>query len=126
MDPVPNDHLSEFTLETLASLEGGRVGAAFALAMARLADDVNDRPGDNRPRVLTMKVGVIPNPEEDGTLDSASLICEISEKIPGRSTKPIDMGLRRRGGQTKLVFSQAAPHNHRQPGLPLRDEDLDR
>lgn len=126
MDPLEPSHLREFSLRTLAELYDGRVDAAFSLAMTRLADDVNDRPGDNRPRVLTLKVGIIPNPDEDGTLDSALLSCEISEKVPARSTKPIDMGIRRRGGKSHLVFSPAAPDNHRQPGLPLDPEDIDK
>lgn len=119
MDGPSLSYLREFSLRELAEIDGGRIDAAFSLALARLADDVNDRPGDNRPRLLTMKIGLVPDPNEDGTIDAARLAVEINEKTPARQSKPFDMGLRRRNGQTKLMYSPAAVDNHRQPGLPM-------
>lgn len=44
-DSMQKSQMHELTLATLASMDGGRIGEAFQLALKRALTDCDDRPG---------------------------------------------------------------------------------
>ncbi len=81
--------LHELTLETLGKMDGGRIATAFGLALKRCIQDCEDRPNVNKPREITIKLGVLPaaGPEDD--------VCD-RVRMQSRVNKP-SVGLLARG-----------------------------
>lgn len=93
----------ELTLSTLKDeLEGGRVGAAFDLELKRIVQDCEDRPGDDKPRKVTIELTIEPVKDESGFCEQVWGRVHVSSSVPKRKTKPISFGVRRGG---MLVFN---------------------
>lgn len=112
--------LQSLTIETLASMDGGRIGTAMELALKRIAADMDDRPGDDRPRKVTLEVAAVPVVAEDGLIDGAKLQVQVKETVPTRKSKVYDVGVRKGG---MLVFQPMALDNHKQDPLPFETDD---
>ena len=114
--------LKKISLEEIAEIDEGRIGVAFAQALSRLAADLNDRPGDDRPRKLNLQVEMTPTCDETGVCDSVQMQVQIKDSIPTRRSRKYDLGLRstRDGGQ--LVYSPGSYDNHRQGTMDFDDE----
>ncbi|MDM4015811.1 hypothetical protein [Roseiconus lacunae] len=112
-------HLRELTLIDLANMDGERIGIALKQALMRVADDIHDRPGEKKARTVALNISLSPEVDDDGQCENVKMQCQIKDSIPTRKTRVYDLGVRRRNGRTQLVFSDAAPDNHRQPGLPM-------
>lgn len=97
--------LQNLSLETLASMDGGRIGTAMTHALKRIAADMDDRPGDDRPRNVTLEVAAIPVVAEDGLIDGAKLQVQVKESLPTRKSKVYDVGVRKGG---MMVFQPMA------------------
>lgn len=117
-------HLRELTLTDIAEMDGGRIGVAMAHAINRAADDIYDRPGESKARKIVLEVLLTPECGEDGECENVKMQAQVKDTIPSRKTRLYDLGVRRRNGRTSLVYSDAAPDNHMQPGLPM-DEDAE-
>lgn len=81
----------ELKLENLIHIDGGRIAAAFDQAIQRLAMDCADRPGDDRERILTLQVKLKPVMDTDGQYEDAKMQAFLTEKIPHRKSKVIDL-----------------------------------
>lgn len=99
--------LKVFSLESFASMDGGRASEAFAQALKRMQADLVDRPNLRRARVLTLKVRMLPVPGDRGALASIDVEWELAESVPKRQSAPYRM----RHGQRGPVFSEEAPEN---------------
>lgn len=110
----------QFGLETLRDVDGGKAAIALDRHIKRAATDCLDRPGDPKPRSVTLQIEVIPRLDSDG-LDCNEVECRIfvSSKVPPHHTKPLSFGLRKNG---ILVFNPDSPDAVDQKTL-LNDEE---
>lgn len=116
-------YLKELTLADLARFDGERIGVAMEQAMRRVADDIYDRPGEDRPRKVVLEMALVPVCDDGGNCEDVKFQIQVKDTIPTRKSKVYSLGIRRRNGETKLMYSDAAPDDHRQPGL-LPEGDL--
>lgn len=91
--------MHELELPTLDNLDDGRLALAWKKALQRAALDCEDRPGDNKPRIVTLQCEIIPVLAADGSgqLDTVHVSFQVQDKVPTRKTKKYDMSLRRGG-----------------------------
>lgn len=104
--------LEKFRLDTLATIDEGRIKVAFDMALQRLIDDCKDRPELKDARKLTLTVVVEPRPEQ-GSLDSVDVSFEIKDAIPKRGTRAYNMAVGRAG----LLWNELSPDEVRQKTL---------
>jgi hypothetical protein len=97
----------ELKLEELMHVDGGRIAVAFNQALARLAADCEDRPGDNKPRVVTLQCALVPMVDARGQYEDAKAQFQISDSIPKRKSKVIDLQPTRKskGGRQEHSFA---------------------
>lgn len=82
------EKLHELTLNTLASADGGRVGAAFQVALKRAIADCEDRPQVSKAREIVLKVAIVPVAgKEDETCDQIAYQAVVSDSVPKRQTR---------------------------------------
>jgi len=112
--------LTELTLSTIAEMDGGRIGEAIKQSLHAIAQDMDDRPGDIRPRKITLDISAIPVIGEDGFIEGAKLQMQVNTKTPTRKSKVYDVGVRKGG---MIVFQDMALDNHMQDPLPFEDKD---
>lgn len=110
-------------LETLKDLDFGRPAVAFEQGLADAVRDCVDRPGDKRPRRVTLDLIIAPVPDDTGVCDSVTGEFKIKTTLPHRQTKPYSFGLNRQG---KLFFSEYAPENVDQATIDDIDPDTGR
>jgi hypothetical protein len=108
--------LEQFHLATLATLDGGRVGAAFDLALRRVIDDLNSRPNDDRARKLSLTVVLQPVADEKGDLVDTQVQFLVADNLPKRQSKVYSMSAE--GGE--LWFNELSPDNVRQMTIDER------
>lgn len=101
----------ELKLENLIHMDGGRIAVAFDQALARLARDLEDRPGDDRARKVSLELELKPEIDTDGQYDDAKVQAQIKESIPNRKSKVIDLQPVRGG---KLAFNDMSEDDARQ------------
>lgn len=106
--------LEQFSLATLAEMDGGRIRTAFEQALKRLEADCKDRPGVKRARQLQLVVDMQPV-ADDGELDSVNVTFRIKESIPKRESKAYNMQAVPGG----LLFNDASPEDVRQMSLDM-------
>lgn len=101
-------------LEELTHVDGGRIAIAFNQAMARLAADCADRPGDVRPRTLALQCALIPHVDAQGQYEDAKAQFFIVESIPKRKSKVIDLQPTRVGNSHAFAFNDLSEDDARQ------------
>lgn len=111
--------LRQLTLAQVAEIDDGRIAAAFAQALKRVAQDCDDRPGDDRPRKIVLEMAFMPVLSEDGICDSVKSQCQIKDTIPTRKSRVYDFGLRKGG---LFSYQPMALDNHRQATMFNEDE----
>jgi len=105
--------LLNLNAETLKHLDRGIASAAL------------DRPGDDRPRKITLQLCIKPVTE---TMNN-TLSCEgakgeykVALSIPDWQSQTLDFGVRQNG---MLIFSEESPANHRQRTI-LDEEEAEK
>lgn len=98
--------LKEFSLKNLESLDYGKCDALFRSQLKRVAADILDRPADDRPREVNMKILVKPVVADDGTADTVRCQVKITSKVPTHQTKVYELALYKNG---QLGFSEGSP-----------------
>lgn len=116
------EYLRELDLAEVATLDGERIGEAFRQALKRMASDIDDRPGDDRPRKVSLEMALVPEIDESGNCDNVKMQIQVKESIPTRKSRVYDLGIKRTAAGKCLTFSPDSPDNHNQPGLGLMDE----
>jgi hypothetical protein len=92
--------MEKFTLGNMPLLENGIVTASFDAELRRLVKDCDERPLDDKPRVLQMTVKLTPNPDVHGqhpVCDTVDVEVEITGKVPTMRTKSYAMKLKQDG-----------------------------
>jgi len=113
--------LHELTLESLANLDGGRVGTAFQLSLKRAIQDCEDRPGVKKPREITLKMQILPvAAAEDSICDEVAWQAVVSDSVPKRQTRIYSARVRSGG---KAAFNDESLDDVNQMSLGLDGED---
>ena len=82
------EKLHKLTLESLAKMDGGRLGAAFQLALQRSMEDAEERPQVRKARDITIKVAIVPVAgPDDETCDQIAMQAIVSDTVPKRQTR---------------------------------------
>ena len=118
---MQKSQMHELTLATLASMDGGRIGEAFQLALKRALTDCDDRPGVSKPRVITLQVAVVPV-SQDGAqnCEEVRLQAVISDAVPKRQTKAYSMRVKHGG---RAAFNDESLDNVDQLSLGLDSDE---
>lgn len=103
--------LVPFDLTTIAEVDGGRIAIAFDEEMRGVVKDCMNRPGDNRPRKITLEVLLTPQIAEDGSCDSINGEFVLAHKAPSRRSRPINFVSNKQG---HLKFHPDSPDNAEQ------------
>lgn len=111
--------MKQFTLDNLKDLDGGKAAFAFEQHVKRAALDCMDRPGDPKPRTVTLVVSLIPVMEPGGDCTDVEAQIHAKSAVPPHKTKPYSFGLRRNG---VLVFNPDSPDNVNQATLMGEDD----
>lgn len=101
----------ELDLASLDKLDDGRVSVAFAHELKRAVQDCMDRPGDKKPRIVTLEFSLKPVCSTEGgvvEMDGADGDFKIKSKVPTRQTKTYSFRANKRG---QLAFSSESPEN---------------
>lgn len=106
--------IEKVSLKAICEMDGGRIALAVDQALARVARDIEDRPGDDRPRSVNLQISVKPNLDQDGMCDTTSALIQIKETIPTRKSPEYSFGLRKGG---MLVHRSDNPGDVNQPGF---------
>jgi hypothetical protein len=120
-------NLIELDLTTLKELQGGAVFQQVQKLLSAAVADCENRCGEERDRVVTLKLAIKPvtrSEEIDDShsrkvLDGVKLKLEMDLKCPTRRTIEFDCGV---GDNHALLVNPDSPYNHRQAALPLTFE----
>jgi hypothetical protein len=93
--------LKALSLETLSQLDE-KIAEAFRRHLDRASHDCYDRPGDNKPRKITLEVALVPVLEDDGGCKDVKVQVQVASAVPKHKTKVISVGLR---PNASLVFN---------------------
>lgn len=99
------------TLANLPKLDFGKIDAVFANELERLVRDCEQRPMDDKPRVLNVAFRLVPNIDKNGiapTCDTIDVEVEINGKVPVNRTKVYAMKPKHDGS---LVFHPDSPED---------------
>lgn len=104
--------LTELTFKSLADLDGGKIGKAFAIHARKLTDDCIDRPGSKAPRKLSIELIVTPVLDPNtGECDDVNIEAEIGSKVPKHRSRPINCQVRKTSKGGQLVFNDFSLDN---------------
>jgi hypothetical protein len=100
--------LVQFDIANIGDLDDGRVSVAFAHELRRAVMDCMDRPGDKKPRSVTLEFRLTPVVGEEGQCDGAEGEFEIKSKVPTRKSKTYSFSTNRKG---HLIYSSNNPED---------------
>lgn len=113
--------LKKLTFAELPTLDGGRMALAFDQALERVIADCDDRPGDGKPRKITLEFIVKPTLDSQGLCESVKAAWHIKDTVPSRKSRVYDFGMRR----GMLIYQADSLDNHRQNTLGLSGDNDD-
>lgn len=96
----------QFNLDNLSELDGGKAALAFEQHVRRAAIDCMDRPGDNKPRKVTLEVSLTPVMQPNGDCVEVEAQIQARSTVPPHKTKAYSFGLRKNG---VIVFNPDSP-----------------
>lgn len=82
--------LRELNLEGMADFAGGTVEAIFNRHIQRAILDCEDRPGEKKPRKVTLTANIVPIILQDGAASDVEVDCEVTCAIPKHISKTVD------------------------------------
>ena len=107
----------EFSAQSLATIDGGRIAAAINQELKKAALDCDDRPGEKRARKINVALEMVPVLDEKGLADSVKVRATIKATHPDRRSRVFDMSLRKGG---KLAYDEESLENVDQQTLGLK------
>lgn len=100
--------LMPFTVESIATIDGGRIKTAIEMEIRRLQNDCADRPSVEKARVVTLQIEISPVLNlETGNFESCDVRFVIVGVTPKRISKPYNMKV---SGQ-RLLFNELSPRD---------------
>lgn len=107
--------IKSLNLVAFGELDGGKVNIAAQEAIRQCVNDINDRPAEKKPRVITLKVSLTPKLDsESGALDTVDVRAEIESRMPKKTTSKYPMLATEDG---RLTFVPGSPNDPRQGSL---------
>lgn len=106
-----------FSLASLATIDDGRIRAAFEQALLRCEHDCKDRPAVADPRKVTISASLVPVLGPDGEMDSCDIQFQIMDSVPKRKSKVYNMLAHRDG----LLFNELSPEDIHQRTIDEAD-----
>lgn len=119
--------LTEFKMESLTTIDDGRVAVAFEHALRRAEIDCRDRPAVGKARTVTLTAQLVPRTDEQGKeLLEVLVQFKVDDSLPARGGKVYHMLA---GKSRGLFFNEMAPEDARQLTIPVgprptSDEEL--
>lgn len=102
--------LLKLSLESLATLDAGRLAAAFAVALKNVEADLKDRPGVGTARTISLTASFTPVSDDRGDLESTDVVFQVSDSVPKRKSNRYNMRADREG----FLFNEMSPTAARQ------------
>lgn len=112
-------NLQKFDLAALADIDGGRIALAFEQALRRCAQDCDDRPGEKKPRTLTLQLSVKPVIDQDGMCEDCDVVVTVADNVPKRKSKSYNCSLRKGG---HLAYHPDSLDDHEQETFDFSEE----
>lgn len=112
--------LEKFTLASLATIDGERIAIAFEQALKRVANDCDDRPGEKKPRTITLQLSIVPVLDAAGIADDCKVQATITDSVPKRKTRSYDMTMKKGG---HLMFHPESVDDHSQEVMDFKDDE---
>ena len=109
--------LQELTLESLRTIDGGRVAIAFEEALKTVYNDLRDRPALATAREVTLKLKLSPKVDPAGDLDRVFVAFDIQDKLPKRSSVAYAMKATADG----LLYEEFSPEDPNQGVFEFED-----
>lgn len=104
--------LSVFTIADLATLDDGRVAAAWIDEINRAVRDCRDRPGEKGVRRVSLTAEIKPGYVDDtGDCEEVKIKFTFKNALPARRTREYSMMPKKNG---QLVYNALSPNNARQ------------
>lgn len=107
--------LQPFGIESLATLDDGRLKAEFDEKFAQIMRDLRDRPQFKAKRKIVLSITFEPASLNRGQLDTVNVAFKLEPKTPPAETRDFNMAANRTG----LVFNDESADNVRQGTLPI-------
>lgn len=109
-----------FSLAQLVNLDLGKVDTAFRHELQRAIADIEDRPENEKPRVVTLKMALKPEEVVQGQAETVAAGFQISLDVPKKHTRIYSMRVMQ---NHELLFNAESPENPNQLSL---DEEVKR
>ncbi len=100
--------LKNLDLPGLADFADGTVDAAFAQHVKRAIVDCEDRPGDKKPRKVTITANIVPVVMQDGAVTDVCVDCEVSSTVPKHVSKSVECRIKQGG---RAIFNDMSNAN---------------
>lgn len=107
--------VEQFSLDRLATMDGGRLGITFSQLLRAAENDCKDRPGLLAPRKIAVALVLRPVMADNGELESIDVGFEFDVSLPKRKSKTYNMQAVPGG----LLFNDASPEDIRQRTLDM-------
>lgn len=99
--------LEKFKLESLLTLDKGRIAEAIQEEFSRIERDMRDRPHVDAARSVAITIAMKPvQSADDGELESAVVTVRVHGKMPRRDSNAFTMQADEKGG---LVYNELSP-----------------
>lgn len=121
---MPNA-LTKFSLETMKDLDGGRATLTFDEQLKVAVRDCLERPGEQRARVVTLQMTMIPVAVVEGNTvdcDGVNAVIKCTTKLPDHQARQVNFGIKNDGS---LIFNKNSPNDHRQTTLDYDEEEVE-
>jgi len=115
MSAAASINAQTLTLASIPMVEQGAIAAQFNALLKAAVHDCEERSGIEKSREVTLKVKMLPLVTARGLLEQVHVEFEMSNKVPGYTSMPHPM-LVRRGD--RLIFQPLSPDDPRQDPLP--------
>lgn len=113
----------ELGFGALVHHNGGDTNAQLNRAVSQVSLDCMERPGESKPRSITIKLIFEPVVDQDGYVTDNEMYVEIGNKIPGYKSKKTSVTMRKRGNQGTFVFSEDTCNDEDNQSLGRSDDD---
>lgn len=100
--------LRELDLEGLAEFAGGTVDAAFRHHVKRAILDCEDRPGEKKPRTITLSLKVVPVILQEGAVTDVQADCEVTSSVPKHVSRTVECRIKQGG---RAIYNDLSEDN---------------
>lgn len=104
----------ELCLKNLSNLDFGKIDVALQKQLERCTEDCLDRPGDDRPRTVLLRIDLTPEKTATNDPDHVNMEMQITSKLPTHRSKLFQLKPQKRGSGTVLLFDDESPDDFEQ------------